>query len=134
MDESPKDRFLKSLDRCTSNEEFIPAFYERFLSISDEIRDKFKNTDFEKQNQMLQRSLRLAAGATSGDPDSLREMRERAETHDRRHLNIEPRLYDDWLTSVIGAARDFDEEWNESIEEAWNTILGHAIKHMVKFY
>ena len=83
---------------------------------------------------MLLRSLKLAAGATSGDAESLREIRERAETHDSCHLNIKPQLYDIWLTSVIAAAREFDEEWDESIEEAWNKILGYAIKHMIRYY
>ena len=134
MDESPKDCFLQSLDRCRRNIEFIPKFYERFLSSSDEIRDKFKFTDFEKQNQMLLRSLKLAAGATSGDRESLREIRERAETHNRQHLNIEPALYDLWLSCVIDVAREFDEQWNESIEDAWNAILGYVIRHMIKYY
>lgn len=129
-----KDRFLESLARCSENENFIPAFYDRFLSTSAEIRRKFRHTDFEKQNAMLLRSLTLAAGATAGEPESLREMRERAETHDRHHLNIEPPLYDIWLASVVATARDFDDQWNASIEEAWNTILGFAIKHMLKYY
>jgi len=134
MDVSPKDLFLQSLDRCSSNEKFMPAFYDRFLSSSDEIQEQFKHTDFEKQNQMLLRSLKLAAGATTGEPESLREIRERAETHDRHHLNIEPRLYDIWLTSVILAAQEFDDEWNPTIEEAWKTILGYVIEHMTHFY
>jgi len=133
-DSTPKETFLASLDRCSGDEDFIPAFYKRFLSESDEIREKFKHTDFEKQNQMLMRSLKLAAGATSGEPNSLREIRDRAETHDRHNLNIEPRLYDVWLATVIKTAREYDKEWNESIEEAWHTILGHVISRMTKYY
>lgn len=129
-----KDLFLQSLERCSEDEAFIPSFYDRFLSTSPEIRDKFKDTDFEKQNQMLLRSLRLAAGATSGDPASLRELRDRAETHDQNHLNIEPRLYSLWLASVIETASEFDSNWDESVEEAWNTILGHIVSHMIRFY
>lgn len=134
MNESPKDLFLQSLERCSHNEKFIPAFYQRFLSTSEEIGDMFKDTNFSKQNQMLLRSLKLAAGTTAGEPASLREIRDRAETHDRHHLNIEPRHYDIWLNAVIESAREFDEEWNESVEEAWNSILGFVIKHMVKYY
>lgn len=134
MADSPRDCFLKSLSRCTQNDDFIPVFYNHFLSTSDEIREKFKNTDFEKQNQMLLRSLRLAAGATTGEVESLREMRERAETHDRHHLNIEPHLYDDWLASVIKAASECDPEWDASIDEGWRKVLGHVIKHMTKYY
>lgn len=131
---TPKDQFLQSLDRCMENEKFIPAFYDRFLSTSDEIRDKFRHTDFEQQNKMLLRSLRLAAGATAGDPESLRELRERARTHDRDHLNIEAQHYDIWLESVIETVQEFDEEWDETVETTWRTILGYVISYMVKRY
>lgn len=134
MDAFRKDIFLKSLERCSQNEKFIPGFYEHFLSTSEEIREKFKHTDFAKQNQMLLQSLKLVAGATLGEPSSLREMRERAETHDRHNLNIEPRLYDFWLDSVIETASEFDAEWDESVEQAWHAVLGHVILHMAKFY
>lgn len=129
-----KDRFLSSLERCSSNEKFIPTFYDRFLGTSEAIRAKFANTDFEKQNQMLLRSLKLAAGATSGDAKSLREIRERAESHNRKNLNIEPRFYDVWLESVIATASECDPVWNDEIGEAWETILGFVIKHMIKYY
>ena len=131
---TPKDQFLQSLDRCMENEDFIPAFYDRFLATSEEIRDKFRHTNFEQQNKMLLRSLRLAAGATAGDPESLKELRERARTHDRDHLDIEPPLYDVWLQAVLETVQEFDAEWDETIEKTWRTILGYVISYMVKRY
>ncbi len=131
---TPKTRFLESLERCSSKEGFVHAFYERFLSSSDEIRIKFLFTNFEKQEKMLLRSLQLTAGATSGDPAALREMRERAETHDRNHLNIKPHLYPLWKEALITSAQEFDPHWDEAIELAWNDILGFVIKHMVRSY
>lgn len=131
---TPKDQFLNSLDRCMENENFIPAFYDRFLSTSEEIRHKFRHTDFEQQNKMLLRSLRLAAGATSGESEALKELRERAKSHDQYHLNIEPSLYEIWLKAVIETVQEFDEEWNETVEHNWRTILGYVISYMVKRY
>lgn len=131
---SPKDIFIRSLNRCLSSDEFIPKFYERFLGSSEEIKDKFKLTDFEKQNKMLQRSLELCAGATSGDQDSLREMNERAETHNRYNLNIEPHFYDIWFESLIANASDFDDQWDDTIEKSWRRILGHVVQFMVRKY
>lgn len=133
-DATRKERFLDSLDRCANNDKFIPAFYSRFLESSDEIRFKFRNTDFEKQNAMLLQSLRLAAGATNGDAESLSEVRSRADTHNRKQLNIEPRFYDLWLSSVIETASEYDPLWDDSIENAWETILRHVINQMVKYY
>lgn len=134
MDLPPKDLFLQSLNRCAESENFIPSFYDRFIGSSDEIREKFKKTSFEKQNAMLLRSLRLSAGATSGDPEALNELNERAETHDRHHLNIEPRHYETWRSAIIETASEFDPEWNSATENAWHTILGHVINHMIRHY
>ncbi len=129
-----KDLFIESLHRCSESEKFVPAFYERFLSTSPEISLKFEHTDFRQQNRMLLKSLKLIAAATAGDQDGLRELRARAETHDRYHLNIKPELYDFWRAAIIATARDFDSEWNNDVEDAWNHILGHVIFHMIKHY
>ena len=129
-----KEIFLQSLERCIKSEDFIPQFYKRFLSASDEIRDKFKHTDFEKQNRMLVRSLQLAAGATAGEQKALEELRDRAETHDRHHLDIKPALYDFWRDAIETTASEFDKQWNDDIKEAWHSILGYVIKHMIKYY
>ncbi|QDT04476.1 hypothetical protein K227x_28670 [Rubripirellula lacrimiformis] len=135
MDEpTPKELFLKSTERCLANEAFIPAFYDRFINTSDEIRRKFRFTDFEKQNKMLRRSLELCAGATTGEADSLAEMNMRAKTHDRDHLNIAPRLYDLWFESIITTASEFDDQWDDKIEAAWRRILGHVVQHMIRKY
>ncbi len=130
----PKNLFLQSLERCSEDEDFIASFYDNFLGASEEVREKFAETDFTRQNRMLLKSLRLCAGATAGDLAALRELRERAETHDRQHLNIRPELYDLWLDAIIKTAREYDELWSPDIEEAWNTILGHVIHHMIKYY
>ena len=129
-----KDVFLQSLKRCTASDDFIIAFYNRFLSTSDEIRWMFRNTNFERQNRLLIKSLTLVASATCGDPEGLRELRERAETHDRRHLNIRPELYDLWLSSVIETAREHDRQWNDEIEDAWRHILHYAVDYLIRHY
>lgn len=133
-DLTPKELFLQSLDRCAEDKGFVPAFYDRFLTSSDEIRKKFQRTEFAKQNAMLLRSLRVAAGATAGEGESLRELWERAETHDRHHLNIEPRLYEIWVDTAIATAHDFDDKWDQHVESAWRRILGYIVNHMIKYY
>ena len=126
--------FLDSLERCTGSKKFFPAFYHRFLSASDDISDKFRHTNFDRQNQMLLQSLRLAAKAAEGQSEGLREIRERAVSHSRQHLNIEPRFYNFWGTALIETSRQFDDQWDDDIEEAWLTIIGHVINQMIKHY
>ena len=129
-----KDLFLESLDRCTASKDFIPAFYSRFLLSSEEIMLKFKHTDFDKQYKMLERSLRLIAGATSGEPSALRELKERAESHDRYHLNIKKDMYELWKAAVLQTAEEYDPEWSDTVRHAWEKILDLAINQMVKSY
>lgn len=131
---TPKQRFLASVSRCIADEQFIPAFYERFLAASDEIRDRFRFTDFEKQNQMLQRSLELCAGATAGEPEALVEINERAKSHDRDHLNIHPEWYQVWEATIIQTAAEYDPAWDKEVEAAWNRILGFVVEHMIRKY
>ena len=131
---TPKELFMKSLDRCVSSDLFVPAFYERFMASSDDIRHKFRFTSFDKQNRMLIRSLKLSAVAIEGKPEALAELKERAETHDHNHLDIKPALYELWLDSLLVTARIYDREWSDSIERAWRKILGHVIHRMVAKY
>ncbi len=131
---SLQDQFLRSLELCADDPRFMSDFYDRFLSTSAEIRDKFRHTDMEAQKEMLLRSLRLSAGATAGDPESLRELKQRAETHNREHLNIEPILYDFWLNTIIQMASEYDPEWNSDVEHIWRTVLGHVVREMRNSY
>lgn len=133
-DQTPKDLFLKSVNRCIASDGFLPSFYERFLASSDEIKRKFRNTDFEKQNEMLARSLQLSAAATAGDQEALAEMNERATTHDRHHLNIEPQFYEVWLETIVATASNFDDQWSDEIEAAWQRVLSHVVQHMIRKY
>jgi len=133
-DASPKDLFLQSLTRCAQDQKFLHAFYERFMASSDEVRRKFKRTNFAKQHQMLLQSLRLAAGATAGEPQALSEIHERAETHNHENLDIAPHLYDFWRDALIETATEFDAEWNEEVAEAWTRLLSFIIKQMTKHY
>ena len=127
-----KGLFHESLDRCLSSESFIPTFYERFTASSEDVKLRFARTDFEKQNKMLTRSLSLIAAATEGKPEGLRELNERAETHDRYHLKIKPELYELWRSAVLETAKEFDNQWNDEVDKAWQHILDFAIAYMVR--
>lgn len=131
---TPKTRFTDSLARCSLDEGFVPAFYERFMASSPEVSKRFRYTEFEKQNRMLLNSLELAAHAIDGEPEALSELKKRSQTHDRHHLNIEPELYDLWLDSLVLAAQEFDNSWDDDVEEGWRTVLGFVIHRMISSY
>lgn len=131
---TPKNMFLASVERCLASDRFIPTFYERFTGASEEIKFKFRHTDFEKQYVRLKNALLMCAKATANEPGAIADLAERARTHDRDHLNIKPELYDIWLTLIVATARDFDPEWNPATEAAWKLILGHAVTYMSNRY
>ncbi len=126
--------FIMSLERCTSKPCFIPDFYERFLASSKEIQKRFENTPFEHQNKMLLRSLSLSVKACNGESKALADLRDRARTHDRHHMNIKPEFYNLWLESLMISASKFDDEWCDTTERAWRKILGFVINRLKRQY
>ena len=134
MERSHKQEFLDSLNRCSQDDQFMAMFYRRFLATSPEVRKKFRDTEFSRQERVLLRSLQLSASATDGDPVALRELHSLAESHDRHHLDIRPELYEYWLDALVETAWEFDPEWNPQIEESWRHTLGHVIHHMIRNY
>ena len=126
--------FRESLDRCRSCDDFLDRFYVRFMASSGEVREKFLETDFNLQKTRLLESLALAADVVDGDARAMRHLHERAESHGRHGLNIQPRLYDLWLDSLLETAEECDDEFDAELEEAWRAILGHIIGYMRLHY
>src|SRR5262245_19646240 len=70
----------------------------------------------QEANQMLLKSLELAASATL--VQRMHELRERAASHDRHRLDIRPEFYGYWLDKLVSTARECDPEWCDDIEAA----------------
>ena len=98
MDNDSVQMARDSLSRCNKDAGFLDRFYEHFMGSSAEIRDKFSNTDFEKQKKVLSDSLFLmltAAGTKEGFAHA--QLEKLAHRHSRNELNIKPEWYDLWL-------------------------------------
>lgn len=128
------DTFNKSLERCLSDPEFIPRFYERFLASSEDVRRLFALTNFPDQEKRLARSLQVLGAAMQGDMAAVRHLNARAESHDRRHMDIRPDLYLLWEDALTKTASEVDPEWDDHVAESWKVVLIHAIHFMVKRY
>ena len=131
---APKDSFLASLERCQRVGNFLLRFYARFTDSSEEIRHRFRLTDFRRQMRMLGESLRLCALAIRGDRQGLVELNERALTHDRHHHNAKPEWYQLWLDALVETAAQTDPLWSEELEATWRRELGYVIHHMQSRY
>jgi hypothetical protein len=122
--------FRASLKRCLEKPDFLLDFYGTFMASSDEIRDKFRNTDFKKQTEVLADSLWAMAVAAQGEPGSpaLRDLPRLAERHSRRDLDIRPELYDDWLDSLVATAKRHDPMFSPEVADAWRATLAIGIE------
>ena len=132
------ETFRESVKRCLARPEFMKDFYDLFLASSDEVREKFRNTNLEQQRQMVADSLYLmaVAGQSPGRDGSIAwgEMSRLAARHAQSDRNIRPALYDLWLDCLLQAARQHDPEFSPAVEGAWRDTLRPGIEFMQERY
>ncbi len=79
--------------------------------------------------EKLAKTLRILASAVAGEPDGLRDLTARAESHGRYRLNVTPDMYELWTAAIVATAREHDDAWSPEVEDAWN----HTLKIVVDF-
>ena len=131
------DLFLASLKRCLAQQpEFVRHFYERFTGSSEEVREKFRNTDMARQVRMLEDSLYVVANAVQGAEGSIArgDLPRIAARHSRQDLAIRPELYDLWADCLIETARQCDPAFRPEIEQSWRAVLAVGVQYMRERY
>lgn len=128
--------FRASLNRCLAATGFLESFYESFVGSSEEVREKFKNTDMKRQIKMLEDSLYVLAVAAQGGQGSPARgaLPGIARRHSRHDLDIRPALYDLWLSSLLETARRYDPDFTDATEAAWRVTLSAGIEYMRSHY
>lgn len=127
MTEQEIQLFNDSFERVTNQPRFFDVFYDKFLSSSEEVADKFAATDLRRQKNMLKASLYLTMTAIVQRREDLSFLEPVAERHDRRHLDIRPELYDLWLDSLVEAVRLCDPQVDRQVTLVWRRALAKAI-------
>ena len=132
MSQDPTATFRASLQRCLMNPAFFESFYELFIGTSEEVKEKFKNTDIKRQSRMLQDSLFvLAVAAQGGDSSPARySLPGLAEKHSHKGFDIRPELYDLWLDALLETVKRHDPKHSAEVAEAWRTTLTPGIEYM----
>jgi hemoglobin-like flavoprotein len=128
--------FLDSLARCLKEPHFLQEFYAVFMASSDEVREKFRDTDPVRQAKVLAESLYALAVVAQGQEGSPAwgDFPRLAVHHDRHHLAIRPELYDLWLQCLVDTARRCDPSFTPAIEEAWARTLSIGIEYLRSRY
>lgn len=108
---------------------FFGAFYDNFLRMSPAAAEHFAETDMERQKKMMEKSFYglFIFYATQNANDYLESIAARHSHHD---LNIDPKLYDDWLDALIETVKDYDPQFNPEIALSWRIILSPGIAYM----
>lgn len=114
-----------SLRRCAGTP-FLQSFYRHLLGVlPDDARHKFDQTDFERQNKLLQHGLGLLFSfAKRPNPALLERI---AVRHGGSDLDIAPTLHPLFADSLIRAVREFDSLCSPEIEQAWRDALAPGI-------
>jgi hemoglobin-like flavoprotein len=122
--------FNDSFLRCQNKHGFIDRFYELFLASSEDIKAKFKNTDFNKQKMALRSSFYMMLLTVQGNAPAQRYLEEIANLHSRNRLNIKPEMYDLWLECLIKTVEEFDPRFDDQIERVWRYLMNQGIRFM----
>jgi len=132
----PVEKFRASLKRCLAAPDFLLDFYGLFMASSNEVRKKFKHTDFKRQTRVLADSLwamAVAAQGRTGSP-AWGDLPRLAELHSHSQLNVRPELYDHWLDCLVEAASRHDPQFSKETEAAWRETLAVGIALMRSRY
>jgi hemoglobin-like flavoprotein len=124
------EAFQASVTRCLESPSFIKDFYDRFTGTSDEIREKFRDTDFERQHRAMAESLEVMAVAVQGGPDNIARhaMKRLAQRH--KEMDITAAMYDVWLDCMLQTVRTHDPQFSDALERSWRETLAPAIEYM----
>lgn len=124
--------YERSVIKVIDGRDFFEAFYDKFLVTSDEVSQKFRSTDMERQKAMLKKSFySLLTFYASNNVDQYLE--KIALHHSRSQLNICPELYDLWLEALVENVREYDSGYGPRTELAWRLIMAPGITYM-KFH
>lgn len=112
---------------------FFDYFYGHFIENNPAAKKAFRNTDMERQKQMLRKSLLFMANFSCCQ-EGTEFMGRIAQTHSRKQYDIAPELYDQWLNCMVDTVRKFDPLFNDNVEIAWRLSLAPGISYMKHMY
>lgn len=129
------DTAKSSHERCMASEGFIDDFYLEFLSSSPQVAEKFANTNLLQQKILLGQAIDLLLRFYHAPaPDIAQKMAEISEAHAKSSLDIEPELYELWLSALLRAVAKHDSDYSQDVDNAWQNVVNHGIAAMIAAY
>ena len=134
VDKMILQKFDESLRRCNAAPGFLTGFYEKFLSSSPKVQERFANTDFVRQERALRASLHLMLLAAESEDQAERYLKDLATRHSREQLNVGAELYDLWLDSLLATVGEYDPQFSPEVEDAWEKVMMVGIDFLLSYY
>lgn len=134
IDERTLQTFSASLGRCNGSPAFVERFYEIFMASSPKVKEKFAQTDFVRQKAALRASLDAMLLAVKDPAGPQQYLRDLAERHSSRQLNIGAELYDLWLDSLLSTVKEFDPVNGPAVQEAWEKVMMQGVSYLLSRY
>jgi len=124
------DRVERSYYRCCISDGFFDDFYRALLARSAEAREKFRNTDFERQNELLRTALRLLVRYAWGDVKGRAGIDRLARRHAPDGYDVAPELYDCWVDALVETVARHDPYADAALCAAWRRAVEPGIRRM----
>lgn len=124
------DLFNDSFERCRQDPMFLDRFYALFIDSNDEVQSMFRQTDMERQKELLMITLSYMMLAHA-DPTVLDRV---ADRHNRKNLNIKPHQYVLWLECMVAAVHQTDPKFSRDVAEAWRVTMQPGIDYLISRY
>lgn len=123
-----------SYDRCAQVPRFVDDFYARLFEVAPKAKERFAQTDFERQRKLLRHAIGLLLSfpaESDGEPTILTRL---AERHSRRDLGVDPSFYPPFLESLIDTVKRHDPACTPAVEQAWRATVAKGFAYMQSRY
>lgn len=124
----------ESFSRCCVNPKFLDRFYEIFLASHPAIAPLFQRTDFAKQKMALRSGLAMMVMHTEGNKIGTQGLDRIGQSHSRKHMNIDPALYQYWIESLIKTVKECDPQCDAKLEGEWRQALKAGASYISSQY
>lgn len=138
IDEDPilKEIVEKSYERCHGSGMFVYSFYRNFMRLSPGVREKFKNSQWDRQTKLLDEAIKqLILFFYEPSLATAERILQLGKSHAKvGGMDIDPELYRPWLEALVMAVAEHDPEFTPQIENAWREVMRHGIIVMQSLY
>ena len=122
----------QSFNRCLMRRDFLRRFYSIFIERDERIRNRFRDTDWDMQVQLLRHGISASLLYTTGGDLGEAEIKRLSKNHAKKGLDIPAWMYDDWMEALMQTVRETDDTCTDALEARWRKAMEPAIARMRK--